>query len=98
MDLNGIIFPSPSFEVSIEDYENELIFIEKKKKQANLNTTSSTSNEDTNSPFVPCLLLQAKLKSLSKYFMIFFHGNAEDIFIARDIAEKIKDYLYVKYI
>lgn len=87
MDLNGIIFPSPQFDYCIEDYEHELIFIEKKLKPGT--TKSGEGNH------IPCLLLQAKLKSLSKYFMVFFHGNAEDIFIARDIAEKIKDYLYV---
>jgi hypothetical protein len=37
MDLNGIIFPSPRFDYCIEDYENELIFIEKKKKNSNSN-------------------------------------------------------------
>lgn len=83
MDLNAIIFPSPNFEFSIEDFDKELIFIAKKKDK----------NIDG---YIPCLLLQAKLKSLSKYFLIFFHGNAEDIFIARDIAEKIKDHLYVR--
>jgi len=41
------------------------------------------------------VLLQAKLKSLSKYFLIFFHGNAEDIFIAKELGEKLKDYLYM---
>jgi hypothetical protein len=89
MDLNGIIFASPSFDYCIEDYESELIFVEKKKKD------KSTSSSEENS-HIPCLLLQAKLKSLSKYFMVFFHGNAEDIFIARDIAEKLKDYLHVR--
>lgn len=85
MELNGIIFPSPRLDYSIEEYENELIFVEKKKK-------NSSSNYEEH---IPCILLQAKLKSLSKYFMVFFHGNAEDIFIARDIGEKIKDFLYV---
>jgi len=35
-----------------------------------------------------------KTKCLSKYFTIFFHGNAEDIFIARDIADRLKDHLH----
>jgi hypothetical protein len=84
MDLNGIIFPSPRFDFTLEDYEEELIFIDKKK--------------DSKDEYIPCLLLQAKLKQLSKYFLVFFHGNAEDIFIARDIAEDIKDYLHVSFL
>ena len=83
MDLNGIIFPSPSFEHCVEDFDGELIFIEKKIKKS------------PRESYIPCLLLQAKLKQLSRYFLIYFHGNAEDIFIAKYIAEKIKDYLYV---
>jgi len=83
LDLNGILFPSPTFDIPLEGYENELIFIEKKKKK------------DMPEEHIPCILLQAKLKNLSKYFLVFFHGNAEDIFIAKEIAEKIKDYLYV---
>jgi hypothetical protein len=83
MDLNGILFPSPNFDQSIDCYENDLIFIEKKKRK------------DAAEEHIPCVLLQAKLKSLSKYFLVFFHGNAEDIFIAKEIGEKLKDYLYV---
>jgi hypothetical protein len=84
MDLNGIIFPSPKFDYSIEGYEKDLIFIPKK------------NSNDTIERHIPCLFLQAKLRLLSKHYLIFFHGNAEDIFIAKDIADKIRDNLYVK--
>lgn len=83
MDLNGIIFPSPRFDYSITGYENDLIFIPKPSPNKHLPS------------YVPCLFLQAKLKLLSKFYLIFFHGNAEDIFIAKDIADKIRDNLYV---
>ena len=83
MDLNGIIFPSPQFDYSIDGYENEIIFIPKMNIEKGINC------------YIPCLFLQAKLKILSKYFLFFFHGNAEDIFIAKDIADKVRDNLYV---
>lgn len=83
MDLNGIIFPSPRFDYSITGYENDLIFIPKCNSKIQQNT------------YIPCLFLQAKLKLLSKFYLIFFHGNAEDIFIAKDIADKVRDNLYV---
>ena len=83
MDFNGIIFPSPKFDLSLADYENELIFIPKNNdKQCNLG-------------YIPCLFLQGKLNIQSKYYMLFFHGNAEDIFIAKETAYKIIDRLYV---
>jgi abhydrolase domain-containing protein 17 len=41
--------------------------------------------------FIPCLLLQSKTyKKINKNFLIFFHGNAEDIFLARDVADRIR--------
>ena len=86
MDLNGIIFPSPRFDFSFEDYEQELIFIEKKV------------GKDSSQEHIPCILLQAKFKLLSKYFLVFFHGNAEDIFIAKAISEEVKDYLHVSFL
>jgi acetyl esterase/lipase len=39
---------------------------------------------------IPCLFLPASYKKLSKNFLIFFHGNAEDIFAARDMADKLR--------
>ena len=83
MDLNSIIFPSPKFDYCLEGYEKELIFIPKKDEKQN------------KFGHIPCLLLQGKLNIQSKYYLLFFHGNAEDIFIAKDIASKIKNKLYV---
>jgi hypothetical protein len=39
---------------------------------------------------IPCLFLPASYKRLSKNFLLFFHGNAEDIFAARDMADKLR--------
>lgn len=95
MELNSILFPSPSLQFSIEDFEDELIFIPKFE----FNTKGEVQNLETTEKFIPCLLLLSKLKgNISKNFMIYFHGNAEDIFYAREIAEKIRLNLDVKQI
>jgi hypothetical protein len=77
MDLNNIIFPSPSFEDDLSNHTNELLFIPKKKIKK--------TDEDS---FIPTLLLFPIFKS--KNFLVFFHGNAEDIFLARNLGEELR--------
>jgi len=88
MDLNNILFPAPEYIVqNIEAHEGEVIFIPKPK--SNIKQDSCLSKKEL-MQYIPCLLLQSKYyKKLSRNFLIFFHGNAEDIFLSRDIAEKI---------
>lgn len=146
MELNSIIFPSPSFSHNIELYSEEVIYVPKVdfygdtyKKSTTYNNISSFSSNSKSSfkidknnkngdllsnkfnksetftnnegveggnhndmsniildsskilGYIPCLLLQYKKKNLlSKNFMIYFHGNAEDIFFARDIADRLR--------
>ena len=90
MDLNGILFPSPNNNFQVEDFEEELIFIPKIKAD-----DSSEQYEEVVIGYIPCLLLLSKSRNqISKNFMIYFHGNAEDIFYAREIADKIRMNLY----
>jgi hypothetical protein len=100
MDLNELVFPSPQPNVNILfQYENELIFIPKVQVKENSNYFSSSSNPKfSNNEFIPCLLLLSRIKYISKYFLIIFHGNAEDIFASRDLAEKIKFELSINVI
>jgi len=84
MDLNSFIFPSPAFDDDISNHINELIFIPKKKVKK--------TDEDA---FIPALLLFPIFKS--KNFLVFFHGNAEDIFQARGLGEELRIKLNVKY-
>jgi hypothetical protein len=39
---------------------------------------------------IPCLFLPTYFKKISKNFLIFFHGNAEDIFLAREMGDKLR--------
>ena len=76
MEFNNIVFPRPKFNYKIiEEYKNELIFIPKSKAKIN---------------HIPCLFIRDKSSKLSKNFIIFFHGNAEDVFSARSIGYSLQ--------
>jgi hypothetical protein len=91
MELHSIVFPSPEFSHDIEDHKEELIFIPKIK--------SYEDEKEEVLGYIPCLILESKKKNLiSKNFMVYFHGNAEDIFYAREIAERIRHNLAVSSI
>lgn len=48
--------------------------------------------------YIPCLFLESKIKNkISKNFLLYFHGNAEDIFYAREIADRIRNNLSVNF-
>lgn len=76
MDFNNILFPSPNFDDDLSLHTNELIFIPKIK---------TNKSEDK---FIPALLLPPFMKT--KNILLFFHGNAEDIFLARALGEELK--------
>lgn len=80
MDLNAILFPSPHFEQDIDQFGDELVFIPRDASETN---------------HIPALLLLYKLRTFSKNFLILFHGNAEDIFAARDIADVLRTNLFM---
>ncbi len=73
MEFNGFIFPAPSLDYHmIKIYRNELIYI--------------PSNDPKESYYIPCLFLKNQKSENFKNFVIFFHGNAEDIFLSRSMA------------
>jgi abhydrolase domain-containing protein 17 len=83
MDLNSILFPAPNFSIELlDEFYDELIFIPKNKNELN-------NNKDLS--FIPCLFLLSGSKKINKNFCLHFHGNAEDIFVARDIANNIRE-------
>lgn len=60
------------------EYDGELIFIPKPIQKES---------------YIPSLFLINEVKKISENFLIFFHGNGEDIFGARNICEKLKEKL-----
>ena len=89
MELNSIIFPSPDYSHDIEAHSDELIFIPKIKN-------IGLPDQEDIIGHIPCLLLLANKKNLlSKNFFIYFHGNAEDIFFSKELADRIKQNLSV---
>jgi len=91
MDLNSILFPAPKFSIEYldESYE-ELIFIPK--------YNNHLYSDEKEVSYVPCLCLLTGAKKVSRNFCLHFHGNAEDIFIARDISENIRESLNMNMI
>ncbi len=84
MEFNSILFPSPKFDFQTAlQYDGELIFIPKPNEK---------------NSYIPCLFLINAVKKISEKFLIFFHGNAEDIFGALDICEKLKEKLQMNII
>ena len=75
MDFNGFVFPNPSFDFYIVNQFNDLIYI--------------PSGKEKEKYYIPCFLLTNEMTNSSKNFIIFFHGNAEDIFLSRTMAEAL---------
>lgn len=67
----------------------------------NTTSLSSLSSKSKNNDFIPCLYLPYNEdKYFSNIILIFFHGNAEDIYLAYDLLQNLKKELKVssKYI
>ena len=85
MELNSIIFPTPKFDYNILDiYKDELIFIPKAKEKDKIS-------------YIPCLFIR-DYNSQTKNIIIMFHGNAEDIFGARNMGEALCQKLHMNII
>ena len=85
MDFNSFIFPAPNFDKHLLNlFKNELIFI--------------PSNNPKDNYYIPCLFLNNEKSRASKNFIIFFHGNAEDIFQASLMATPLLEELNMNII
>lgn len=81
MNFNSIVFPRPKFDLRlINNYLDELIYIPK----------PNTSQSPNISKHIPCLFLKDKSNKISNNFIIMFHGNAEDIFTARNMGDTLR--------
>ncbi len=87
MDFNFIVFPAPkNTAYLISQYQDDLVFIPKPATYASKNCCSHIPDIT----YIPCLFLPSLTNVLSKNICIYFHGNAEDIFLARDMADYIR--------
>lgn len=78
--FNSLVFPKPDFNKYEYNQSNKnLIFIPRKPTKAN-----------SKKSYIPCLYLPHEN---SNKILIFFHGNAEDIFLANYVATDIKNEL-----
>jgi len=90
MDFNNLVFPAPSNPISMLDYKNEIIYIPRNKQDKYKENSNVNTESDSTKDYIPALLLLTSQEYISKNFCIYFHGNAEDIFIARDLADKLR--------
>lgn len=71
MNINSILFPSPpSTKIDLSKYKNQILFIPKPKPYANQSSPK----------FIPCMLYESRKNINSNKYLLYFHGNAEDIF------------------
>lgn len=111
MELNNIIFPAPKYNFdAFEAYDGEVLYIPKNYKNVpekifknNIEGYDSSFYDYSDfrdfNRFIPTLCLISKVKKkISNNFLIFFHGNAEDMFNARDIADHLRERLLVNVI
>jgi fermentation-respiration switch protein FrsA (DUF1100 family) len=68
MELNSIIFPAPNSDriKDLSKYEDELIYIPK------------MVGDEVG--YIPCMLHECRKSANSNKYLLYFHGNAEDIF------------------
>ena len=83
MNCNFAIFPAPSFNRSTLLYLKNYLFFIPKPNPSNVKETI----------YIPCLFFQKQGNELSPNFLIMFHGNAEDIFDAKIMADELLKFL-----
>ena len=108
MEFNKLVFPAPmpSYDETLTDFLDEpgsLIYIPRFKPDSQPlehNTTSFLKKDEKkpNKPdgYIPCLYLPYMEEDrFSNTLLIFFHGNAEDIYLAYDLLKSLRKELKV---
>jgi pimeloyl-ACP methyl ester carboxylesterase len=99
MDLDWIIFPSPESSYTADkNLKGELLFIPKTHHPKTENSTDDNDDINGKIKHIPCLLLRANTNSICPKYVIFFHGNAEDINLAFEMLSHIRFTLSINVI
>ena len=85
MDFNFLIFPVPESSYTAEEYSNELLYIPRSPDKI-----FGYSNSDIP---IPCLYLP--YLSGSSKILIYFHGNAEDLGLAYELLDHLRNNLKI---
>jgi len=88
-NCNSCVFPVPGYDHNMAQLayiSRKLIFIPKKNK----------NNEIID--YIPCVFMPSEIGQFSSNFLLFFHGNAEDIFLAAQMAEPLRTKLNMNII
>jgi len=92
LELNAILFPAPKSTYTLEELEDELLFIPRIEKVYKELKSSSWKKLY---PTIPCLYLKTN-RNHSNKTIIYFHGNAEDIALSKDLIYDIHIALNVR--
>ena len=108
MDLNLFVFPKPKSSYNHENMYGKLIYIPRDYHQWGVTEPYVTSDKIENiynarerlsscgsykGKCIPCLYLPSASKSTK--ILIYFHGNAEDIALTKDLIEVVQNQLNV---
>ena len=95
MDLDWFIFASPNSSYTPSTVKlGELLFIPKREYQ----DLEADLPQNKKYKHVPCLFLKANSNSTVPKFALFFHGNAEDINLATEMLDHIRNTLSINVI
>jgi len=87
MELNSIIFPAPHPSYTHISLNRELIYVPRSQSLNKLQNKNNTASH------IPCLFLPFFRGSTK--LLIYFHGNAEDVGLAYDLLEHLKNSLMI---
>ena len=91
MELNSFIFPAPKPTYTYEAHKDDIIFIPRAKIVNGLSAHSVAAKFGKDSHHIPCWYI--KYDEGSSKVLLYFHGNAEDAGVAKELLEEIGDYL-----
>ncbi len=92
MELNSLVFPSPESSYSYTSLPGEILFIPR-GEMINGKTDFDVPLKDKTRTHIPCLFLPYARGS-SK-LLLYFHGNAEDVGLAYDLLDHLRNSLTV---
>ncbi len=85
LELNSVLFPAPKPSYSKVELEDELLFVPRMDR---VYKTVKVRILKKLSPAIPCLYLKAR-NNIKRKTLLYFHGNAEDIALAKDLIYDI---------
>ncbi len=91
MEFASVIFPAPDPSYTYETAKGHLIFIPRARIINGFSVFRSPADFGKEARYIPCWF--HKYEPAASKLVLYLHGNAEDVGIAKDLAEDIAEYL-----